>query len=287
MAENGSGFTAHWRSLVGEFRLPLGGGLLLILFILALAWLRTPDVPSYASLRATRFDILPLGREELDALPESVRRILLYSDPLEISVSDFAEAVRRAEFEPRLPLSNGLGRPLPSPKLSVVAPIRTKATIRVGELQAALTRIQGTDLLVPRTWDGVMLEVNIGAGIVADYGRIRLGQRLPLEFRAPDDFPVDRFLEVLFRIGGMNAADATALRKRSHERPADFLLVAPRYRINPREVQVASGAGVLLRHLPDDGLERLTLVWNARDRAYFLSGALTEVEAMAIANSLK
>ena len=284
MAKNGSDLTAHWRSLVGEFRWPLGGGLLLILFISALAWLRTP---SYASLRPTRFDLLPVGREELGALPASVRGVLLYSNPPEISVSDFAEAARRAEFEPRLPLSNGLGHTLPSPKLSVVAPIRTKATIRVRELQAALTRIQGTDLLVPHTWDGVIVEVNMSAGIVADYGRIRLGQRLPLEFRAPDDFPVDRFLEVLFRIGGMNAAEATALRKRYHERPADFLLAAPRFRIVPREVQVASGTAVLLRYLSDDAVERLTLVWTARDRAYFLSGApLTEVEAVAIANSL-
>jgi hypothetical protein len=287
VSKNGSDLTAHWRSLVGEFRWPLSGGLLLILFISALAWLRTSDVPSYASLRPTRFDLLPVGREELSALPASVRGFLLYANPPEIPVSDFAEAVRHAEFEPRLPLYNGLGRPLPSPKLSVVAPIHTKATIRIGELHAALTRIRGADLLVPRTWDGVILEMNISAGIVADYGRIRLGQRLPLEFRAPDDFPVDRFLEVLFRIGGMNTDVATALRKRYHERPADFLLVAPRYRISPREVQVASGTAVLLRYA-DDGLERLTLAWTARDRAYFLSGApLTEVEAIAIANSLK
>ena len=94
MAKNGSGLTAHWRSLVGEFRWPLGGGLLLILFISALAWLRTP---SYASLRPTRFDLLPVGREELAALPASVRGVLLYPNPPEISVSDLAEAVRRSD----------------------------------------------------------------------------------------------------------------------------------------------------------------------------------------------
>jgi len=31
-----------------------------------------------------------------------------------------------------------------------------------------------------------------------------------LEFRVPDKFPVDQFLEVLFRIGGMKAADGAA-----------------------------------------------------------------------------
>jgi hypothetical protein len=52
MAKNGSDLTSHWRSLVGEFRWPQGGVLLLILFISALAWLRTPDVPPYAVAQA-------------------------------------------------------------------------------------------------------------------------------------------------------------------------------------------------------------------------------------------
>src|SRR5688572_27583107 len=134
MAKNGSRLTAHWRILVGEYCWPLGGGLLLTLIISAAAWLRTPDMPSYVSLSATRFDLLPLEREELEALPASVRGILLNPDLPEISVSDFAEAARRAEFPPRLPQSNALGQPLPPPKLSVVAPIRTKVTIRVAEL---------------------------------------------------------------------------------------------------------------------------------------------------------
>jgi hypothetical protein len=263
--------------------------LALILIISALVWLWASDVPSYASLPATRFDLLPLGREELEALPGSVRGVLLQSNTPEISVSDFAEAARRAKFEPRLPPSDGFGHALPSPKLSIVEPIHTQATIHSAQIQTALTRVPGADLLVPRTWDGVVLEVDISAGIVADYPRFRMSQRLPLEYRAPDDFPVDRFLEVLFRIGGLSAADAAALGKRFQEHPSEFLLLAPRFHINPREVQVASGAGVLLRYPSDDGLERLTLAWNARDRVYFLSGlgALTEVEAIAIANSLK
>jgi hypothetical protein len=251
-----------------------------MLIICASAWLRTPDVPLYTSLSATRFDLVPLGREELDVLPVSVRGVLSTPDPPEISVSDFAEAVRRAGFEPRLPA-------LPSPKLSVVSPIRTHITIRAGELQAALKKVPVTNLVVPRAWDGITLDVNISAGIVADYGRMRLGQRLPLEFRAPDDFPVDRLLEVLFRIAGVNAASAVTLRKQFHEHPAEFLLAAPRFRIDWREVQLASGAGVLLRYPSDDGLERRTLAWNARDRAYFLSGTLTETEFLAIANSLR
>ena len=287
MSNNGIRGRARWRRLAGLFRGPPGGALLLILIVSASAWLRTSDAPASVSLWATRFDLVRLEREELEALPASVRGILLHSDPPEIPVSSIAEAARRAEFEPRLPQSDGAGQALPSPKLSIVSPIRTNRTIRARELRAALEKIQETDLRVPPAWDGTSLEVNISAGIVADYDRMRLGQRLPLEFRVPIEFPVDRFLEVLFRIGGLSAADTTALSKRFDGRPTEFLFTGPRFPIEPREVQLASGPAVRVRFLSDDGIERLTLAWNARDRVYFLSGQLTEVEAIAIANSVR
>ena len=282
MAKSEGGLKSGGASV--QFRWPLAVGLFLCLILLL--WLWTPDASTYVSLTATQFDLLPVGREDLDAVPASVRGILLNPDLAETFVSSRSEAARRAEFEPRLPQSNGLGRSLPSPKLFVVAPSHTKVTIHVAQLESALSRIRATDLSIPVSWDGVSLEVNISAGVVADYGRIRLGQRLPLELRAPDGFPMDRFLEVLFRIGGMSAPDATALAGRSRERPREYLLVPRGYRIVPQQVQVASGTGTLLRYLSDDGPERRTLAWHTRDRVYFLSGTLTEVEALAIANSL-
>ena len=207
MAKSEGGLKSGGASV--QFRWPLAVGLFLCLILLL--WLWTPDASTYVSLTATQFDLLPVGREDLDAVPASVRGILLNPDLAETFVSSRSEAARRAEFEPRLPQSNGSGRSLPSPKLFVVAPIHTKVTIHVAQLESALSRIRATDLSIPGSWDGVPLEVNISAGVVADYGRIRLGQRLPVELRAPDGFPMDRFLEVLFRIGGMNAPDATAL----------------------------------------------------------------------------
>ena len=259
----------------------------LVLLISAVAWLRIPMMPAYTSLSATRFDGLPLGREELIALPASVRGILQRPDLPETSVSDLSQAARYAEFKPRLPQSNGQGQALPPPKLSVVAPSRTKATLRAGELQAAVARTHDSNLVIPRAWDGLSLEVNTSAGIIADYEGFRLGQRLPLEFRVPDNFPVDQFLEVLFRIGGMKAADAAELVKRSQGRPTEFLTLAPRFRITARAVRVAAGIGILLTHPPDDGVERLTLAWTVPDRAYFLSAHLTEAQAIRIANSIQ
>lgn len=264
----------------------MGGVLFLGLLILAVSWPRIPKMPAYASLSATRFDGLPLGREELIAVPESLRGILQRPNQTETSVSDLAQAARYAEFEPRPPQSNGQGQALPAPKLSVVAPSRIKATVRAGELQAAVARTHDTDLVIPLGWDGIGLEVNTSAGIIADYGGFRLPQRLPLEVRTPDNFPLDRFLEVLFRIGGMNATDAAALAKRSRGRPTEFLNVPPTLRITAREVRVASEIGILLDYASDDGVQRLSLAWSVPDRAYFLSAHLTEAEAIRIANSI-
>jgi hypothetical protein len=265
----------------------IGGVLFLFLLIWAVAWLRIPKMPAYASLSATRFDGLPLGREQLIALPVSVRGILQRPNLVETPVSDLAQAARYAEFEPRLPRYNGQGQALPAAKLSVVAPSRSRATIRAGELQAAVARTHDTDLVIPLAWDSIRLEVNTSAGIIADYEGFRLSQRLPLEFRAPDSFPLEPLLEVLFRIGGMNGADAAALAKRSRGRPTEFLELDPRFRITARTVRFASGTGMLLTYTSDDGVERLTLAWSEPDRAYFLSAHLTEIEAISIANSIQ
>ena len=61
-----------------QFRWPLAVGLFLCLIILL--WLWTPDASTYVSLTATQFDLLPVGREDLDAVPASVRGILLNPD---------------------------------------------------------------------------------------------------------------------------------------------------------------------------------------------------------------
>jgi hypothetical protein len=50
-----------------QFRWPLAVGLFLCLIILL--WLWTPDASTYVSLTATQFDLLPVGREDLDAVP--------------------------------------------------------------------------------------------------------------------------------------------------------------------------------------------------------------------------
>jgi hypothetical protein len=237
---------------------------------------------------AVRFDVLPVGLDELNNLPSSVRSVLVNPAPAHTPVADLAEAVRQAGFIPRLPQSDGLGNSLPAPGLSVVASIHKESKIRVDELQTALARSGSAEITVPQNWDGAVIEIDESAGIAASYGQIYLAQRLPLKLDAPPGFPVDQSLEVLFRIAGINFADAASLRRKFGANPADFLLVAPRYHLNPHEVQLASGSGLLLEHFRGEQIpgEGLMLIWSTSDRCFFLSGTLTEAQAIAIANSI-
>ncbi len=216
---------------------PLLAGLLLIL---AVPSTRVFAQRLMARFSAQRFDVLPVGLDELNNLPSSVRGVLENPLPAETPVADLAEAVRQAGFTPRLPLSDGLGNSLPAPAFSVIASIHKESKIRVDELLTALELSGVAEVTVPQNWDSVVIEIDESAGIAANYSKTYLAQRLPLKLDVPPGFPVGRFLEVLFRIAGLNSADSASLRQKFAANPADFLLVAPRDHLNPREVQLAS-----------------------------------------------
>jgi len=202
-----------------------------------------------ARFTAVRFDVLSVGVDDLNrSLPESVRQVLLSPIPAETEVENLAEATRQAGFEARLLDSDALGNPLPQPVLSVVAPIHKESRIRVDELQNALNRA-GVGLTVPQHWDRALIEIDMSAGIAADYGDIYLAQRLPLKLDAPQGFPVAEFFEVLFRIIGLNTSDAAYLRQKFATHPGDFLLVAPHFQLKTREVQLDSSPAVLLTQI--------------------------------------
>jgi hypothetical protein len=52
-----------------------------------------------------------------------------------------------------------------------------------------------------------------------------------------------------------------------------------------REVQLTSGPGLLVQNAGKGG--ELAFMWSTTDRSYFLSGLITEDEAIALANSLQ
>jgi hypothetical protein len=224
--------------------------------------------------------VLPVGRADLDRLPLSVRSFLVNPELKETRVADMEAAVQGAGFVPRLP-SN-----MTSPKFSVIASASKQSKIRTAELRTALESSGVRDVVVPEDWNGIELGVQVSAGIGADYGNVYLAQRLPLTLDAPPGFPLDQFLECLLRIAGIGAPDARALRQRFNANPADFLLVGPQYQLETREIQLESGAGVILQSAKDPNLG-VMLFWSTPDRIYLLRGSLKEYEAIAVANSIR
>jgi hypothetical protein len=157
--------------------------------------------------------------------------------------------------------------------------------VNVDELRMALQREGIGGVLIPQSWDGAQIDVDESAGIAAEYDHIYLAQRLPLKLEAPQDFPVDQFLEVLFRIAGLNSAEAADLRRKFATRPADFIHALPLN--NLHEVQLPSGPGLVLEKFHGEYAEGMMLIWSTPDRVFFLSGKMTEAQAIAIAESLQ
>jgi hypothetical protein len=255
------------------------------LLVLALPSTRAIAQRFLQRFSATRFDVLPVGRGDLEKLPNSVRSVLVNPMPAETPVGDVAEAARQAGFVPRLPQSNGLGELLAAPKFSVIASISKESQIRVAELRTALGLAGANDVSVPEDWNGVVIGIQESAGIAADYGSMYLAQRLPLSLDAPPGFPVDWFLGCLFRIIGLSSIEAQNLLHQFAANPAEFLLIAPRYH-DTRQLQLALGPAGFLQNNGKAHGAGVMLIWSTADRSYFLSGPLTESQAIAIANSI-
>jgi hypothetical protein len=238
-----------------------------------------------ARFDANRFEALPVAPGDFNRLPGSVRGVLVNPPIAHTPVANMEQAISRAGFVPRLPQSDGLGRPLQAPKLTLVDSIHKQSRISVDELRMALQREGIEGVLVPQSWDGAQIDVDESVGIAAEYDHIYLAQRLPLKLEAPQDFSLDQFLEVLFRIVGLNAAEAANLRQKYATHPADFLTVPPR--LPSHEVQLPSGPGLVLENFHGEYAEGMMLIWSTPDRVFFLTGKMAEAQAIAIAESLQ
>lgn len=229
-------------------------------------------------LQLKRFEVIRLNSDDVRRLPSSVRPI--FSDPApdgELAKS-LDEAAKRAGFTPRL---------LKSPKvdeIAVVNPVNAEIKIGVLELTTALEEAKARDVLVPPAWNAISIALHQDRGILTGYGDFFIVQAPPLTMNAPAGFPLDQFLEVLFRIAGINAIDARLLRQNFAATPAAYFPIPTRYEMDNRQVRLAAGSGLLLQNADKGG--ELALMWSDGDRSYFLSGLLTEAQAIATANEL-
>ena len=67
--------------------------------------------------------------------------------------------------------------------------------------------------------------------------------------------------------------------------PAVFFPIPTQYEMDIHEVRLNSGSGLLLQNGSKIG--DLALVWSTADYIYFLTGALTETQAIELVNSIQ
>lgn len=255
----------------------------------ATALLAVTGLLSFPSTRAVAqrlWERRILGRVEvaqvdLDALPVRWSLTGGFGDP----VRDVAEAEQRAGFHPNLPPSGILTA---HGRLSVIEPETAQITISTEALSNALRDAGGSELTVPRNWEGPALGFQIGPVVEADYGDAVLRQCQPILLVTPPDFSIRQFAEIAFRIGGMSPAQARGLSESFAENPS-WLIGVPRNGAETvQPIALRAGTGMLIEDASEHGQERqVSLLWNTSNRYYQLSGKIPRELAITVANSLQ
>lgn len=251
--------------------------------ICALAIVFAPQSSGRVPLK--RFEVIRINPAGIERLPASLRPILVDPGRDGEPVDSLDDAAKRTGFAPRLPEGAALPGLSAKPQFGITDPVRQQVKISVPDLSAALNQAKIENVAVPQPWDGVILSLEQSSGVLVDYGDFLLAQAQPLTLNAPAGFPIDQFLEVVFRVVGIDAAAARSIRQKFAANPAAFFPIPTRYDMDIREVRLTSGSGLLLQNA--DKVGELALMWSDADRSYFLTGLLTEAQAIVVANSIK
>ena len=234
---------------------------------------------SQQSIKLRRFEILRVDPAGMNRLPPSLRAFFADPVPDAEPVASLNEAAMRAGFTPRLPKS---ATPI---QLGVTDPVHTDARIELEALSQALHDGTVTNVTMPQDWEAVTIAIERGPGVLADYGDFVIVQAPPPTLNTPSGFSLDQFVEVLFRVVGIDAPDARTLRQKFAANPAMFFPIPIRYEMDIHEVRLNSGSGLLLQNGSKIG--DLALVWSTADHIYFLTGGLTETRLIELADSIQ
>jgi hypothetical protein len=252
--------------------------------ILSLFGLFVPFVANFfgqdlTTIPLKRFAVIRVNQQDINRVPNDLRQI--FADPVPDAevVNSLNDATMRVGFTARLPKSDK------TPQFGVVAPISEELQIKVAELRAALKDANASDVTVPDSWDGVTIDVTQRPGVFADFGGFFVVQAPIQTMSVRSGFPMDQFMEVLCRILGMNAAQARTIRQTFAATPMAFFPIPTRYDMDVHDAKLRAGTGTLLQNGSKQG--ELALAWSDNDRTYFLSGQLTEAEAVSTADSIQ
>ena len=197
-----------------------------------------------------------------------------------IEVESLAAAIARAGFRPVLPPPDVLSGP---PRFAVLSRMEVTQTIHVSHLEQALQRVGVTDLKVPARWDGVTLRGTIGPLVFARYpGDIELLQAQAVRLDLPAHFDLARFLEIVFRVAGLDEPTASALARQYAAQPAILLDITDDEAATVETIRLPHGDALLIDDPNDDGRPRVTVVVSGPQRIYSVSGPdRTVVERLA------
>jgi hypothetical protein len=245
--------------------------MLLLVFMLALQ--------STQLVALKRFEVVRVEPAAMDGLPTSLKAIFADPTPGAEPAASQEEATSKTGLTPRLPQSAN------KPDFGIMDSVNGQTSISVADINAALAKSKITDVVAPKEWDGAVIKVQQGAGILADYGNYIITQAPLMTLTVPQGFALDRFIEVALRVMGLSAQQASTLREKFAANPAAFFPIGIRYEMDIHDVPLNSGSGVLLQN--GDKVGELALAWSTADRSYFVTGQLSEAQAIEIANSLR
>ena len=250
-----------------------------IFFVLFVPFVANFFAQDSTTIPLKRFAVIRVNQQDINRVPNDLR--LIFADPVPDAeiVNTLNDATVRVGFTARLPKSSK------TPQFGVIAPIGEELKINVAQLRAALSDAKAGDVTVPDSWDGMTIGLTQRSGVFADFGGFFLVQAPLQTMSVRSGFPMDQFVEVLCRILGMNAAQARTIRQTFAATPMAFFPIPTRYDMDVHDVKLHAGTGTLLQNGSKQG--ELALAWSDDERTYFLSGQLTEAEAVSTADSIQ
>ena len=182
-------------------------------------------------------------------------------------VQDVDAAERTAGFRPSLPAAGVLPA---NPSVVVIGPMVAEQTIHVADLQSALNKVGAKDVHVPPEWEGVTFRANIGPIVNLGYaGDVGILEAKPFDLSIPAGFPLQHFVEVVFRSIGVSGREAQALAQKFVTNPAWLLDIPSDEVANVEEVSLQAGPALLIEEFNDDGTPgRVTVLRSTSERMY-------------------
>jgi hypothetical protein len=251
-----------------------------------------PGTRAYAQLL---WDSLFLGRVEVARVnfadvPKALHVDLLQGSIFEVPVRSIDEAEREVGFRPTLPPSGILSR---TPSLGFNSTFEFGMTIHRAELSRALEEAGVSGVELPPNWEGASVRLELGPIVNAYYGQVSLSQCRPFMLITSPGFDTARFLEVAFRILGVEEREARRISNRFAANPAWFWGIPRDKEVTIQEVSLRSGPGVYIETFDRRGLQvDAELIWNTPDRIYYASGIINHSPPpsrellLAVANSI-